>query len=155
MVTLIVAIVWLFLDQIIKFILPKVMSWYETLEVIPGILNISLVKNDGAAFGILAGKTWFLIPIAIIFVIYLFLQREKISKIPFAKWGAPIAAAGTLGNAIDRIFRGYVIDFIDVPFFSVFNIADIGITVGILLIAVGLYLHERDQENDTSNNPGK
>lgn len=151
MISIAIAIFWLVLDQLTKIILPKVMSWYETIEIIPGVLNISLVKNYGAAFGMLAGKSWLLVPIAVVFVVYLIVEREKINSIPLARWGAPLAAAGALGNAIDRAFLGYVVDFIDVPFFSVFNVADIGITIGIFLLLFGLVLNERNHKDGASD----
>ncbi|HOL14508.1 MAG TPA: signal peptidase II, partial [Bacillota bacterium] len=107
--------------------------------------------NYGAAFGMLAGKSWLLVPIAVVFVVYLIVEREKINSIPLARWGAPLAAAGALGNAIDRVFLGYVVDFIDVPFFSVFNVADIGITIGIFLLLFGLVLNERNHKDGASD----
>lgn len=142
-----IGILWLGMDQLTKYIIPKVMNWYESIELIPGLLNITLVKNYGAAFGILKGSFWLFIPVALGFIVFLIVKWSSISQVPFAKWAAPLAGAGALGNVIDRLFLGYVVDFIDVPFFSVFNIADIGIFVGITILVLGFYLDEKDCED--------
>lgn len=141
------AFLWLGLDQLTKYLLPRFLNWYESVEIIPGILRLTLVKNIGAAFGFLPGRFWLFVPVALAFIIFIIVKRETIKEIPLAKWGAPLAGAGALGNVIDRLLYGYVIDFIDVPFFSIFNVADIGIVVGIILLALGFYFSERKQED--------
>ncbi len=141
------AFLWLGLDQFTKYLLPKFLNWYESVELIPGILRLTLVKNKGAAFGFLPGRFWLFVPVALAFIIFIIAKRETIKEIPLAKLGAPLACAGALGNVIDRVLYGYVIDFIDVPFFSIFNVADIGIVIGIILLALGFYFSERKQKD--------
>ncbi len=141
------AFLWLGIDQLTKYLLPRYLNWYESVELISGILRITLVKNNGAAFGFLPGRFWLFIPAALGFIIFIIVKRETIKQIPLAKWGAPLACGGALGNVIDRLLYGYVIDFIDVPFFSIFNVADIGIVVGIILLALGFYFGERKQQD--------
>ncbi len=151
MLTWVVAFVWLVIDQLSKHILPLFLTWYRSVEVIPGLLRITLVKNQGAAFGLMAGRSLLFIIVALAFVVFLVIKREALKQNWLMSWGGPIAAAGALGNAIDRLLFGYVIDFIDVPFFSIFNIADIGIVVGIALLSLGIYLTERKQKDGVNN----
>jgi signal peptidase II len=147
----IIAFLWLALDQITKHTLPLFFNWYESTELIPGLLRITLVKNDGAAFGFLSGRSGLFIIVAIGFIVFLFIKRDLFLQSKITRIGAPLAGAGALGNVIDRIFFGYVIDFIDVPFFSIFNVADIGIVVGIGLLAIGFYQLERDHKDVFDN----
>ena len=101
------------------------------------IFSIDYVKNYGAAFNIFSGSRIFLSLISItitIFLIYLILNKKEISKIDLFSYA--FILGGTIGNGIDRIIKGYVVDFINLNFieFPVFNIADICINIGLFLI---------------------
>jgi signal peptidase II len=111
---LILALIILFLDQVIKEIM----------------INFNHVQNTGAAWGILRNSTFFLIIISIVVVFYI---NRYFSYHPLA---VSILLGGTLGNLIDRIFRGYVIDYINIYIFNfpLFNLADIAISCSIILI---------------------
>ena len=112
----------------------KAIAINKNILVIPNFLNITYTENLGAAFGIGNRKAvLFLNSIIIVgIIILLIVQRKNIkSFIPYM-----LILSGSLGNLIDRLFRGYVIDFIDINIFNFpnFNIADITITVGIFLL---------------------
>ena len=111
---LILALIILFLDQVIKEIM----------------INFNHVQNTGAAWGILRNSTFFLIIISIVVVFYI---NRYFSYHPLA---VSILLGGTLGNLIDRIFRGYVIDYINIYIFNfpLFNLADIAISCSIILL---------------------
>ena len=89
------------------------------------------VKNYGAAFGILHGYTTFLIIVSLVVLVICFYYYYKNKNL---KISLSFILAGTLGNLIDRIFLGYVRDFIDLNFFPVFNLADMFNVVGVILI---------------------
>ena len=108
--------------------------------------SIDYVKNYGAAFNILNGSRILLSTISTIitlFLIYFILYKKNISNIDLFSYS--FILAGTIGNGIDRITKGYVIDFINLNFidFPVFNIADISINIGLIVIIYGLIKNKR------------
>ncbi len=125
------------LDQLTKVIIDSNMELHESFPVIAigdtHILNITYEQNTGAAFSILSGKQYFLIAItAVIMLVMLYmLLAKKIKKTSYV-WCVSLILAGGIGNLIDRILRGFVVDFIDVKIinFAVFNVADICAVVG-------------------------
>jgi len=142
---ILLALTVLGLDQFTKWLVVTRMAEFETIPVIPGFFSIQFVYNTGAAFGILQNQTWFLVLVATVAagVILYYLRR------PEAKWGVlPLALGlllgGTLGNLVDRVRFGKVVDFFLFYWkdyrFPNFNVADIGITVGVALLALYLGL---------------
>ena len=109
------------------------------------ILTIEYIRNYGAAFNILSGSRLFLSLISIISTIilmyFIFIREDK----RINKYGLSFIAAGSIGNGVDRIFYGYVIDFIKIKFvdFPVFNIADIAINIGILVMIINYFRYRR------------
>lgn len=115
--------------------------------VLGDLLYFTLVHNTGAAFGLLEGRSWVLGWLSLLVGGWILLLLEK-ERPPLMAFGLSLVAAGALGNAIDRLGRGYVVDFIDlgtnIPWvanFPVFNVADSLLTVGvaILLLAGGRF----------------
>ncbi len=133
-----IIIILLFLDQLIKYLIVKNMYLGEEVTIIKNFLNITYVTNNGAAFNILSGNTFFLIILAIIVIIYISKNIKKIEhqeKIIYE-----ILIAGILGNLIDRIFRGNVIDYIAFKIFgiemAIFNLADTYIVCSCILLLI-------------------
>ncbi|MFA6282355.1 MAG: signal peptidase II [Candidatus Omnitrophota bacterium] len=107
----------------------------QSIPVIKNILYISVVFNSGAAFGILKGKTTFLVYVGLIFLLLFlmnFIKEEKKNRVFLIACG--LIAGGALSNLYDRIFIGYVVDYIDLRVWPVFNISDSAITVGAFLL---------------------
>ena len=132
-VSLIIAALLVIVDQLIKIIIDLWLVPQGEVVVIDGLFSLAYVENRGAAWGALEGKRWFLIAvaaIAIAIIIYM-LYKGKIKGLCYTV-ATVMLLAGGLGNLIDRVFRGYVIDYIRTLFidFPVFNFADILITVG-------------------------
>ena len=133
----ILSVLLVVLDRLTKFLTVKNLDFGESITVIPKLLDFTYVKNTGAAFSILENATWVLSIISVLFcvgAVWYFIRKKPESKI--LKTALALIFAGALGNAIDRIFLGYVIDFIEVTFisFPVFNVADVAITVGAVLL---------------------
>lgn len=132
---LIVTSAVLLLDQLTKLIVHSRFSEGESVPLIRNILHISLVHNTGAAFGLFRHQTLLLTGISVLTfaVILLFYRRiaasERILRVGFA-----LIAGGSLGNLIDRLRFGYVVDFVDFRVWPVFNVADSAITVGAILV---------------------
>lgn len=133
-------IILIILDQIIKILIPKNMS------VIDGILSFTYVENTGGAFGLFAsnGFTIILFNIIVLFMVFRFLivQYEVMPKIN--KIGIILILSGGISNLIDRLIRGFVIDYIDITQifkFPIFNIADVMITIGWIFLIIGIIVY--------------
>lgn len=131
-------IILLFLDQLIKYLIVKNMYIGEEITIIKNFLNITYVTNNGAAFNILSGNTIFLIALAIIVIIYIIKNIKNLEKKERIIY--EILISGILGNLIDRIFRGYVIDYIAFKIFgiemAIFNLADTYIVCSCILLLI-------------------
>jgi signal peptidase II len=134
MLVLWIALLMTAVDQGSKFIIQNEMVLHESIPVIPGFFHITYIVNRGAAFGILENQQWFFLAIALfLFVVYgLFCKRLPSSLI--VRIGVGLLLGGALGNALDRFFMGVVIDFFDFRIWPVFNVADMGIVVGVCLL---------------------
>jgi signal peptidase II len=126
----------LFLDQLTKFLVTKNLSLNQSLPVIKGIFHLTLIHNRGAAFGILKNQVFLFIftSLLAIVLIYFQLKNNKHKKPLIYTISLSLILAGALGNLIDRLFLGYVIDFLDLRIWPVFNLADSSITVGAILL---------------------
>lgn len=108
---------------------------FKSFPVINNIFHITVVFNKGAAFGILKGKTNFLIYLSIIFLIILLLVFYKERQKRFIiSLGYGLVLGGALSNLFDRVVYGYVIDYLDFRIWPVFNLSDTCITLGVFLI---------------------
>lgn len=127
------------LDQISKIYVNT--NIFKLLSKDLAIITIEFVRNYGAAFNLLSGSRLFLSFISVISTIilsyFIFLSENKLIN----KLGLSFILAGSIGNGIDRILRGYVIDFIKIKYidFPVFNIADLAINVGVLLLIINYF----------------
>lgn len=136
------------IDQITKFLVKTKIVLESSITLIPNFFELTYVRNDGAAFSILEGKTWFLILITLVILAFIIIYSFK-NKIKHAeKIILSILTAGIIGNLIDRILYGYVIDFLSFKIinydFPVFNIADILVCVGCFIYII--YLIKEDKK---------
>lgn len=141
------------IDQLIKLIIVTTIGKTgESITLIPNVLQLTYVENIGAAFGLLMTRIFLIgLDLLIIFVVIKLLASKKYDFDNKAKLGFSLILAGGIGNVIDRIFRGYVIDYIDISEildYPVFNFADICIVVGVILIMVMIIINTiKSQEN--------
>ena len=140
---LIVISILCFLDQYSKVYISLNINKLINKDLL--ILTIEYIRNYGAAFNILSGSRLFLSLVSIISTIilmyFIFIREDK----RINKYGLSFIVAGSIGNGVDRIFYGYVIDFIKIKFvdFPVFNIADIAINIGILVMIINYFRYRR------------
>jgi|SRR3989344_6651791 len=120
--------------------LTKIYFKYNSYDL--RVLQLHFVKNYGAGFGILQNQRLLLILIPILVIFLIFYYLKEIKQENFAFYAMLFLLAGTIGNLIDRIFFGYVTDFIDLGFWPVFNIADISNVVAGILIVISLIRKE-------------
>ena len=129
-----ISILIIFIDQLTKSLINSNYESYINSDFI--FFSIKYIKNYGAAFNILTGSRILLSIISVIFSIYIvYLIFSSKKKTDFELYGYSFILGGSLGNGIDRIINGYVIDFINLNFlnFPVFNIADISINIGFII----------------------
>lgn len=128
-------------DQISKYIVVTQIPYGGIVDCLQGVFHLTYVQNYGAAFSFLQGQRWLFIVVFVLFVALLVwgLHRKALPFTRFELWCLAATLGGGLGNILDRVFRGYVVDMIAVDFiqFPVFNVADCFITCG----AIGLLLH--------------
>ena len=130
----IIVLLVLALDQLSKFILNANLALNESIPLVKGVFSLTLVHNRGAAFGIFKNQLYIFIFISVIAIalVYSMLKNNKSGKL--YSLSLSLILAGALGNLLDRVFLGYVIDFLDFHIWPVFNIADSAITCGTLIL---------------------
>ena len=131
-------------DQVTKFLTVANIPIYQDIPFLPGVLNLTYVQNTGAAFSSFEGQQWLF---ALIFLVFTGLILFEYFKKPmgfttFERWCIAAIYGGGLGNMIDRVRMGYVVDMIETSFmeFPVFNVADCFITCGCVLLMGHLVL---------------
>ena len=127
-------------DQITKFITIANIPLYGDVPFLPGFLQFTYVQNTGAAFSALQGMRWLFVGIFVVLTALLLWEYFK-ARLPFTtfeRWCIAAIYGGGLGNVIDRVRLGYVVDMIETQFieFPIFNVADCFITCGCILLIV-------------------
>ena len=136
-------------DQLTKGLIQQSMVLNQSIPVWDGIFSITYIHNTGAAFSMLAGKTQVLalFQVIIIGVIlgYYILKGRK--SHPQLRISLAMIVAGGIGNLIDRLTLGYVVDFLDFHFWPIFNVADIGVSAGCVLLAGYVFFIEGKEKS--------
>ena len=126
------------IDQVLKYLVVNFLDKTNPTEIIPNLFSLTYVENKGAAFGMLADARWIFITFTIIitaFLIYILFKKRINNKLFLTSVGLIIG--GGIGNLIDRIFLGYVVDYLSISFFPpVCNFADYCITIGAVLLVI-------------------
>ena len=144
------------LDQFTKYLTVQNIPLHADVPLLPGVVQLTYAKNTGAAFSMLEGQQWlFVLIFVVLSVAIVWLVRSK--KVPFSpfEWGCLAAIyGGGLGNMIDRVRVGYVIDMIETQFitFPVFNVADCFITCGCIAMLISLIFFNKDFWKDGKSN---
>ena len=136
----IVAVVIILLDQ-----LTKVLMLNRQITIIPNLLEFTYTENTGGAFGIASGKLFLIILVSILIlgIIFKFIKERETQIDKNVLLSLYLILSGGISNLIDRVFRGYVIDYIDFKIWPVFNFADICIVVGCILFCINLLIKEK------------
>lgn len=136
-----ISLIVFFIDRVTKILISSNFSLSVRNKIINKFFYITNCHNEGAAFSIFSGNILFLILITLIvlYLIYKTLkQKKKLSKISYISYG--LLLGGIIGNLFDRLFYGYVIDFLDFQIFkfdfAVFNVADMAIVIGAVMLLI-------------------
>ncbi len=132
-------------DQLIKYLVLESLTKVVTLPLIEGVLHLTYVENRGAAFGIFQGQRWILIGVTgvVLLAAIVFLLSGKLTE-RLMIWGVAMIISGGVGNLIDRIARGFVVDYVDFRLinFYVFNLADACVCIGVGLVILYILIIE-------------
>ncbi len=125
-------------DQLLKFYIQQNVPLNVSYEVIPGVLSIGHVRNFGAAWSMWLGQRWLLSIISLVALVIFGYYFKKLHHNWGYGLGFSLLIGGTLGNLLDRLFSGYVVDMfeLDLINFPVFNIADCALTLGVIVILI-------------------
>ena len=138
------------IDQYLKSLVQLKLTAHQSIPIINNILHLTLVKNTGAAFGLFKNATVVFIIISIISILFISIlvfrsiKKGKLFSNPVFNSGLVLIVSGALGNLIDRLKFGYVIDFIDVRIWPVFNMADASITIGTILVFLSFIYSKKE-----------
>jgi len=142
------------LDQVTKYAASVSLNYLQPVEMLP-IFNLTLVHNTGAAFSFLSDaggwQRWFfsLLAIGVSGFVMIWLRKTPVSQV-YLVWGLVLLLAGALGNLVDRLLFGYVVDFLDFHWagwhFPAFNVADVAISLGAVALILDAFLQKKDAE---------
>ena len=142
-----IAIIWLVLDQASKYYVMNHFALGESLPVIQNLFHLTYIINRGAAFGMLTNQRWFFLAVAFVLLIVYGFYRKRVNNGPLSlRVGTALLIAGAIGNGIDRYVLHGVVDFFDFRIWPIFNIADIGICVGVVCVIYYLLTSEHEEK---------
>lgn len=151
--SIIILIAAIFLDQITKWLAVLFLKEIDTLPLIKNVLHLTYLENTGAAFGILKNNRWIFLVVSAVAIVALLFYLAKFR--PKNKWllvGLSFIVGGGIGNMIDRLLLGYVIDFIDFRLinFAVFNVADAFVCIGAVLVIIYVFFFSENESKKES-----
>lgn len=143
MITTLIVVISVLLDQISKYYAADTLGDAGSVPFVPGVLSLRYHENSGAAWGILADHRWVFMSVsvvAILAIIGYMVYTRKEKKDVFLRLALPLFLGGGIGNMIDRVRLGYVVDFLEFDFidFPIFNVADSCVTVAAVLVLIYL-----------------
>lgn len=147
-IALAVSAVLVGIDQFFKYLAIVYLSDQLTMPIWTDVFHLTYIENRGAAFSLLEGKRFFLViltSLVILFGIYLILAGKIKNK--FLLWSVALGIGGGIGNVVDRIFRGYVVDYLDLRIikFAIFNFADCCVVIATIMIMIYILFIYKDK----------
>ncbi|MRI84798.1 signal peptidase II [Aerococcaceae bacterium WS4759] len=140
-----VALLMVLVDQIIKKWTTSSLQLHESRSGIDGLFDFYYIRNEGAGWGILQGRMWFFYVVTFVIIVYLiYLIYKHRQGSLFLKCTYGLLLGGAIGNLIDRIINGYVIDMFRLTFmnFPIFNVADMALSIGVVLLIIQVLMTE-------------
>lgn len=139
------------LDQWIKSIIVKQIDLFQVIPVIPGVFEITHIRNDGAAYNLFSQfpKLLIILPAIVMLAGLIYMAYARNKKPAMLLLSIALVIGGGLGNLLDRIELGYVVDFFDIHIIPVFNVADISICTGCALLFIYLIFIDGKQTGET------
>lgn len=142
------------LDQATKWAVVSHLHPDRSIWVIPDVFRITYVENRGAAFGFMQDFQWLFIAVTLFILVLAFVYRDRIrQESRLLRFAVTIGLAGAIGNFIDRLRAGYVIDFLHFFQFPVFNLADVAIVVGVGLLVLATIFDSKSGKHRDADTP--
>ncbi len=148
---IIAVVILLLLDQGTKLWALASLKPIHNMTLVEGFMDLTFVENRGVAFGMFSGQRWFILlltGIIAVGLIWFYVTMPKKKEYFPLRVSLVLVLSGAIGNIIDRLFRGYVVDFFEFTFFEwpVFNVADIYVVVGVILLALMIVFVVKDED---------
>ena len=148
---IIAVVVLILLDQGTKLWALASLKPIHNMTLVEGFMDLTFVENRGVAFGMFSGQRWFILLLTGIIaagLIWFYVTMPKKKEYFPLRVSLVLVLSGAIGNIIDRLFRGYVVDFFEFTFFEwpVFNVADIYVVVGVILLALMIIFVVKDED---------
>ena len=148
---IIAVVVLILLDQGTKLWALASLKTIHNMTLVEGFMDLTFVENRGVAFGMFSGQRWFILLLTGIIaagLIWFYVTMPKKKEYFPLRVSLVLVLSGAIGNIIDRLFRGYVVDFFEFTFFEwpVFNVADIYVVVGVILLALMIIFVVKDED---------
>lgn len=135
-----ISLIIILLDQLTKYLVRQNIQLNESLPIIKNVLHLTYITNTGSAFGLFKGLNSFFVILSFVVICGIFYFSKKIKNSEnVMQFAIGLLLGGTIGNLIDRLVFGAVIDFIDFRIWPVFNIADSSVTISIILLIILLW----------------
>ena len=144
------AAVIVILDQVVKYLVVQNIPLGGMVPVWPGVIHLTYVKNTGMSFSLLEGQRWFFVVVTLVILAAMVVAvRKKWVRHPMGLWALAAIAGGAVGNFMDRLLLGYVIDMFEVEFirFAVFNVADSFLVCGTIVLVIYALFFDRPKED--------
>lgn len=130
------------------------------MTLVEGFMDLTFVENRGVAFGMFSGQRWFILlltGVIAVGLIWFYMTMPKKKEYFPLRVSLVLVLSGAIGNIIDRLFRGYVVDFFEFTFFEwpVFNVADIYVVVGVILLALMILFVVKDEDLELKKKKGE
>lgn len=136
-------------DQLSKLVVEHLLVEGRSVPVVDGLLYLTYVKNPGAAFGLFPNRTYFFVLITVLVTVMLVVFHRRYGRRgKMIEYALALQLGGAVGNLLDRLRTGYVVDFFDLRFWPIFNVADIAIVAGVIMLGLVLLTQpEADSEH--------
>ena len=145
------AVLIVILDQVTKYLTVAHIPLGTAVPAIPGLFQLTYLKNTGMAFSMLEGGRWFFLVMTLVaFVLIGIALKKKWITHPTGLWALAASVGGAVGNLIDRVRLGYVVDMIEVTFmnFAVFNVADCFVVCGAILLVIYAFFFDKPAKKE-------
>ncbi|MBR6543175.1 MAG: signal peptidase II [Anaerotignum sp.] len=157
---IIAVVVLILLDQGTKFWALARLKPIHNMTLVEGFMDLTFVENRGVAFGMFSGQRWFILlltGVIAVGLIWFYMTMPKKKEYFPLRVSLVLVLSGAIGNIIDRLFRGYVVDFFEFTFFEwpVFNVADIYVVVGVILLALMVMFVVKDEDLELKKKKGE
>lgn len=144
-----IALALVVIDQLTKWGIVQNFDLYQEKVILPGVFSLFYIQNEGAAWGIFQGRMVFFYIITVVVVGYLiYMFHKENNKTRLVGISFAMILAGAIGNFIDRLLNGYVVDMFRLDFinFPIFNVADVCLTVGVILMIIHVVFFEKEEK---------